>query len=174
MGLPPPLFLSQDPTMHKISHLKIKIYIKKIMHTTDIQFWYKQAYWSQTKWNYKHGFFYNTQKTNVRDISVIFLFKKGHIFFFFNYIFFYSPNAQGILGTPSVLWAQIAVHTQSRTQSHTRTREKCLQHLGVAAVAYKKHILDHIGLYLVGFQEAGEYHVVTYHTVFHFTAYYFK
>lgn len=31
------------------------------MRTTDIQILYKQAYWSQTNQNYKHGFFYNTE-----------------------------------------------------------------------------------------------------------------
>lgn len=133
MGLPPPLFLSQDPTMHKISHLKIKIYIKKIMHTTDIQFWYKQAYWSQTKWNYKHGFFYNTQKTNVRDISVIVLFKRGTFFKMYTFVHFFSSSILSFFlqsecarhfGRPQCpLSTNCSTHTVAHTVTHTHTRE---------------------------------------------------
>lgn len=77
------------------------------MRTTDIQILYKQAYWSQTNLNYKHGFFYNTIETKREGYkSILYLFKKGTFEFytfvhdFYSY-FFYSQNAQGILGAVS-------------------------------------------------------------------------
>lgn len=95
------------------------------MRTTDIQIWYKQAYWSQTNYIYKHGFFYNTQRPNAGYRWFFFFRKKGYIWIFIHlYIYFYciifdvlflnflkifnhcdvssplySQNAQGILGT---------------------------------------------------------------------------
>lgn len=55
------------------------------MRTTDIQIWYKQAYWSQTNYIYKHGFFYNTHQ--MRDISDFFFLKKKKGTFGFLYIY---------------------------------------------------------------------------------------
>lgn len=64
------------------------------MRTTDIQIWYKQAYWSQTNQNYKHGFFYNTRRPNVgyesTSLFLIFL-KKGAFFIFIHlYMIFFK------------------------------------------------------------------------------------
>lgn len=98
------------------------------MRTTDIQIWYKQAYWSQTNYIYKHGFFYNTQRPNAGDIGDFFFLQKKmvhldfytfiHLFSFsifvvlflifvkiFNHgyilIPLHSQNAQGVLGADS-------------------------------------------------------------------------
>lgn len=60
------------------------------MRTTDIQILYKQAYWSQTNQNYKHGFFYNTETKQVGYKYFPLEKQKGYISVFTFVQFFFS------------------------------------------------------------------------------------
>lgn len=135
------------------------------MRTTDIQIWYKQAYWSQTKLNYKHGFSHTIDKENKQQIQVLYQisvpstktyiseFLSSFVFPFFFSLFLFNNfsvfsctrrkalSALAIISLNRHTEKESLWNTDKHTQTHsdnitpTQTNTKCIHDPGVAAVA---------------------------------------